>query len=200
MVSVNEQPSVHPAPEPHGHGLRLCRWDAESDADVAAWLRGLEDPEFLRWNTPLKPVTDLDTARDSLHAQAARAANGDCVPFRVTDADTGATLGHIGLNTIELVVRVARVGYWVLPEARGQGVAVRALALATRWAFTELGLYRLELGHAIGHDASCRVAEKCGYPHEGTLRGAMFEAGRLDAFRDVHLHARIATDPEPAVK
>ncbi|MEU6552911.1 GNAT family N-acetyltransferase [Streptomyces sp. NPDC046915] len=200
MVSVNEQPTVNPAPEPHGHGLRLRRWDAESDADVAAWLRGLEDPEFRRWNTPLKPVTDLGSARDSLRAQAVRVASGDRVSFRVTDADTGTTLGQISLNTIERVMRVARVGYWVLPEARGQGVAVRALALVTRWAFTEFGLHRLELGHAVGHEASCRVAERCGYAYEGTLRGAMFEAGRLDAFRDVHLHARIATDPEPAVK
>jgi hypothetical protein len=27
----------------------------------------------------------------------------------------------------------------------------------------------------------------------------MFESGRHDAFRDVHLHARIATDPEPTL-
>ncbi|MET8942320.1 GNAT family protein [Streptomyces sp. NPDC004542] len=199
MASMNEQSTAHPAPEPHGHGLRLSRWDAESDADAAAWLRGLGDPEFRRWNTPLKPVTDLDGARDSLRAQLARAAGGDCAPFRITDADTGATLGHIGLNAIDRVIRVARVGYWVLPEARGQQAAARALALASRWAFTELGLHRLELGHAIGHDASCRIAEKCGFRYEGTLRGAMFGAGRQDAFRDVHLHARIATDPEPAL-
>ncbi|CAM5693262.1 Acetyltransferase OS=Streptomyces fumanus OX=67302 GN=GCM10018772_31150 PE=4 SV=1 [Streptomyces fumanus] len=85
----------------------------------------------------------------------------------------------------------------MLPEARGRGVARRALLLATRWAFDDLRLHRVELGHALGHDASCRVAERCGFGYEGTLRGAMFEAGRQDRFRDVHLHARLATDPEP---
>jgi RimJ/RimL family protein N-acetyltransferase len=70
--------------------------------------------------------------------------------------------------------------------------------LATRWAFTQPGLHRFELDHALGHDASCRIAERCGYPYEGTLRGAMWEAGRHDAFRDAHLHARLATDPEPS--
>lgn len=83
-----------------------------------------------------------------------------------------------------------------LPEARGHRVATRALVLAARWAFTDLGLHRLELGHALGHHASCRIAERCGFPREGTLRGAMFETGRRDAFRDVHLHARLTTDPE----
>ncbi|MEU6737178.1 hypothetical protein ABZ929_28935, partial [Streptomyces physcomitrii] len=31
--------------------------------DVDAWLRGILDEEFLRWNTPLKPVTDRLGAR-----------------------------------------------------------------------------------------------------------------------------------------
>ncbi|MDT0614275.1 GNAT family N-acetyltransferase [Streptomyces lancefieldiae] len=184
--------------EPHGHGLRLRAWDAGSDADVATWLRGFLDPEFQRWNTPLKLWTDLAGARESLRARAREAEEGTAASFRVTDEESGTTLGHIGVNEISPQLKVARVGYWVLPETRGRGVDTRALLLASRWAFTELGLHRLELGHAVGHVASCRVAERCGYPAEGTLREAMFEAGRHDAFRDVHLHARLATDEEPA--
>ncbi|MEU3255040.1 GNAT family protein [Streptomyces sp. NPDC006997] len=188
-----------PHPEPHGHGLRLCRWDADSDADVADWLRGLTDPAFQRWNTPALPITDLDSARASLRAKAEHETDGTGVSFRITDAVTGTTLGHIGVNEINHALRVARVGYWTLPEARGHRVATRALALAARWVLTDLGLHRLELGHAVGHDASCRIAERCGFPYEGTLRGAMWEARDRDAFRDVHLHARLATDPPPAL-
>ncbi|MFC4463436.1 GNAT family N-acetyltransferase [Streptomyces xiangluensis] len=188
---------VKPFPELRGHGLRLCSWDPESDRDVEAWLRGRTDPEFQRWNSPLREVTDIDGARDALRSRAESAADGSAASFRVTDADTGATLGHIGVNEIDIVTRCARVGYWVLPQARGHRVATRALALASRWALTELGLHRLELGHALGHDASCRIAKRCGFLPEGTLRDAMFEAGHRDAFRDVHLHARLATDPEP---
>jgi RimJ/RimL family protein N-acetyltransferase len=196
MAHTRERSPSHPAPELLGNGLRLRRCDPDSDADVAAWLRGRSDPEFRRWNTPLKAVTDLDAARASLRAGAAAAADGIGVAFRVTDAASGTTLGNIGVHEIDHVVRVARIGYWVLPEARGHRVATRALALVARWAFTDLRLHRLELGHALGHDASCRIAERCGFPYEGTLRGAMFEAERQDAFRDVHLHARLATDPE----
>jgi RimJ/RimL family protein N-acetyltransferase len=196
MATANERIPDHQRPQLDGHGLRLRRWDATADSDAATWLRGRSDPEFRRWNTPLLAVADLDGARASLHKQAENEASGNCAYFCVTDADSGTALGHIGLNMIDRVMRTARVGYWVLPEARGRRVATRALTLASRWAFTELGLHRLELGHAVGHDASCRIARKCGFLYEGTLRGAMFEAGRLDAFRDVHLHARIATDPE----
>jgi RimJ/RimL family protein N-acetyltransferase len=76
-------------------------------------------------------------------------------------------------------------------------VATRSLLLVADWAFREAGLHRLELGHALGHETSCRIAERCGFLYEGTLRGAMWEAGRRDAFRDVHRHGRLATDPRP---
>ncbi|GHJ39849.1 GNAT family N-acetyltransferase [Streptomyces sp. TS71-3] len=182
-----------------GNGLRLRPWRPESGEDAEAWLRGVLDPEFLRWNTPLRAIATLDDARASLRARLDDAAQGVSVSFCVTDAATGAVLGHMGVNAIEPLMRTARVGYWVLPEARGRRVAHRALALATAWSFTATGLHRIDLGHALGHDASCRIAERCGYRYEGTLRGAMFEEGRKDAFRDVHLHGRLATDPYPPV-
>ncbi|MGQ4361843.1 GNAT family N-acetyltransferase [Streptomyces sp. SAS_272] len=185
------------APVLDGHGLRLRVWDPESAADVDAWLRGLTDPDFLRWNTPLRTVSDAASARASLESKTADAAAGRAMTFCVTDAADGAVLGQVGVSAIERVPSFARVGYWVLPEARGRHVATRSLLLATRWAFAEIGLHRLELGHALGHDASCRIAERCGFRYEGTLRGAMWEAGRTDAFRDVHAHGRLTTDPEP---
>ncbi|WP_437018629.1 GNAT family N-acetyltransferase [Streptomyces sp. enrichment culture] len=197
MARTRERSPSPALPEPHGHGLRLRGWDPESDADAEAWLRGVRDPDFLRWNTPLRPVTDIDGAREALRARVLDAADGRSVSFRITDADSGATLGHLGVNRMDHGLRRACVGYWVLPEARGRGVATRSLLLAARWAFGVLGMHRLELDHALGHEASCRVAERCGFRHEGTMRGALLQPERRDAFRDAHLHARLATDPEP---
>ncbi|OQD55812.1 GNAT family N-acetyltransferase [Streptomyces phaeoluteigriseus] len=198
MTDVQEPYAGPPAPVLDGHGISLRVWDPESAVDVDAWLRGHVDPEFLRWNTPLRDITDTAGARESLRARAAAMAAGTAVTFCVTDAADGTILGQIGLNAVDHVQSSAGVGYWVLPEARGRGVAARSLRLATNWFFTEIGLHRLKLGHAVGHDASCRIAERCGFRYEGTQRGAMWEAGRRDAWRDVHCHARLATDPDPA--
>ncbi|CAM5476399.1 hypothetical protein SAURM35S_09681 [Streptomyces aurantiogriseus] len=153
-----------PAPGLEGLGLRLRPWDPESAADVDAWLRGHVDPEFQRWNTPLRTITDTATARESLRAKTADVAAGTSAIFCVTDADDGTILGQVGLNVIDRVQSFGNIGYWVLPEARGHQVATRALLLATRWAYAEVGLHRLELGHALGHEASCRIAERCGCP------------------------------------
>ncbi|MEU6416741.1 GNAT family N-acetyltransferase [Streptomyces spiralis] len=197
MADIRETSLVHPAPVLSGHGLRLRVWDPESETDVETWLRGRTEPEFRRWNTPLILEEGLDDARESLTAHVRGAVDGTGMPFCVTDEATGATLGHVSIGAISRPLRTGRVGYWVLPEARGRGVATRALLLTVDWAFAELGMHRLELGHALGHDASCRIAERCGFTYEGTLRGAMWEADRHDAFRDCHLHARLATDPRP---
>jgi len=178
----DQQYTTSPFPELQGRGLRLCSWDPVSDAET--WLRGVTDPDFLRWNTPLTLVSDRDEAGEVLRDRAREAADGTIAAFRVTDEASGATLGHIGVNAISHVFRTARVGYWVLPEARGQGVATRALALAAHWALTDLGLYRLELGHALGHEASCRVAERCGFRQEGTLRGASGSSGAAAGSKD----------------
>ncbi|WP_406008330.1 GNAT family N-acetyltransferase [Streptomyces sp. NBC_00637] len=197
MTDIREPDPAPAATGLQGHGLTLRPWDPESATDVDAWLRGHTDPGFRRWNTPLRTITDTAGARASLAARAADTTAGSSRTFCVTDTADGTVLGQISVNMIDRVLSFARVGYWVLPEARGRHVATRSLLLASHWAFTDVGLHRLELGHALGHDASCRIAERCGFRYEGTLRGAMWEEGRRDAFRDVHLHGRLTTDPEP---
>ncbi|WP_445394981.1 GNAT family N-acetyltransferase [Streptomyces sp. LE64] len=196
-ATANENESA--GPTLGGAGLLLRPWNPQDPGDVDAWLRGLTDPEFLRWNTPMIMVRDRADAHRSLAARAEQVERGAVASFCVTDEEDGTVLGHMGLSNINPALRVAIVGYWTLPEARGRGVAGRALALVSAWAFRERGLHRLELGHAPEHEVSCRIAERTGFRAEGTLRGAMFEAERHDAFRDVHLHGRLATDPYPAL-
>ena len=192
MAHHQEPQPLRPA-ELRGYGLRLRPWQPE---DAGAVLRGLTDPEFLRWNTQLRPVADLSDAEEFIRTRADGWASGAFAHFAVVE--DGTVAGHVGISMIEREMGSAMVGYWVVPEARGRGVAGRALELCTRWAFDEVGLYRLGLGHALGHEVSCRVAERAGYAFEGVLRGAMHESGRRDAFRDVHLHARLATDQPPS--
>ena len=85
----------------------------------------------------------------------------------------------------------AEVGYIVAPEVRGRGVAGRALELVTRWGFDELGLQRIELRAELANPASLKVAERCGYVREGTLRGVHLKGIRRG---DMALYARLAAD------
>lgn len=105
---------------------------------------------------------------------------------------TGTVVGYVGLSHIEHRHDTAWVSYWVAAGSRGQGLARRALAALTARAFTDLGLFRLELGHRVDNVASCRVATATGFLPEGVERSKL----RYGDLRfDVETHARLATDP-----
>jgi RimJ/RimL family protein N-acetyltransferase len=65
---------------------------------------------------------------------------------------------------------IGEIGYLVAGHARGQGVASRAIWLGVSWAFTALGLGRVQALVAPGNDASVRALERVGFAHEGLLR------------------------------
>jgi len=71
---------------------------------------------------------------------------------------------------LNLAEGLGEVAYWVLPEARGRGVAPRALRAMSTWLFVHVGLHRIELAHSTRNTGSCRVAIKAGYVLEGTKR------------------------------
>lgn len=71
------------------------------------------------------------------------------------------------------------IGYRLFdPELAGQGYTTAALRLLTDHLFRVHTWYRLEVLAAPANIASVRVAQKCGYRAEGTLRGAFFINGR----------------------
>lgn len=103
----------------------------------------------------------------------------------------GAAVGLIGWGDIDLQGGGAEIVYWLLPAARGAGVAVEATRRVSRWALDDLGLHRLRLCHSTANPASCRVADKAGYTLEGTQRSALLHA---DGWHDQHLHALVQGD------
>ncbi len=136
-----------------------------------------------------KTVNSLDEARDKIEKFADWTGKAH---FSILDATTEKYCGHVMIFGIDRDDDVAEIGYRIAPWARGRGAATTAVRAVTGWAFATLGLYRIRLVHATDNQASCRVAEKCGYLHEGTLRAA-FVAGD-GVRRDEHLHARLVTD------
>ncbi|GAA4533737.1 hypothetical protein GCM10023192_27540 [Amycolatopsis samaneae] len=82
----------------------------------------------------------------------------------IVDENDHAPVGHVVVKA--RTADVAEVGYWTAAQVRGRDIAARALETASRWALStqELArLPRLDLLHAQDNQASCRVAEKCGY-------------------------------------
>ncbi|MDX3854711.1 GNAT family N-acetyltransferase [Streptomyces sp. AK02-01A] len=168
-------------------------WGAEREEVLDGLVSAAADPLIALWN-PLA-TADRAAATAWLDARDQGWERGVGAAFAVLAAD-GALLGSVSVRWVDRADGLAMTGYWTLPEARGRRVATRATAAATAWAFATAGARRIEIAHAVGNEPSCRLALRCGYPAEGTLRDShLFGDG---AYHDEHLHARLAADPEPA--
>lgn len=160
--------------------LVLRPWRASDAAGVAEAYR---DPEIQRWHA--RSMTEAE-ALGWVMSWSERWTAETGASWAILEGE--ALLGRMGFNAIDLSGGLAEAAYWVLPGARGRGVAPRALDAATEWMFDRVGLHRIELLHSSANTASCRVATKASYSLEGTKR----EHWRFaDGWHDVHLHARL---------
>ena len=146
----------------------LLRPPAATDADDAlALLRG---PEVVYWH-PAPAVLDHESA--VAWCRRGAAWSDDHVTLHGVDPATGRLILNLSL-ALDAEHSVAKVGYRVVPWQRGHGYACEGLLAVTEWAFSELGLARIQLEHSVTNVASCRVASAAGYRMEGHC-GQRFE-------------------------
>lgn len=69
------------------------------------------------------------------------------------------------------------IGYWAAKEHRGNGYVTEATLAASRWAFTQLSIDRVEWRAEVGNRPSRAVAERAGFTIEGILRSATNNKG-----------------------
>ena len=155
--------------------VRLRRFEK---SDVPAIVAACQDPEIPRWTAVPSPYTDAD-ALEWLESDEEET-------FAILDSVSDDLLGSIGVRSLD--GGEAEVGYWVKREARGRGVATRALALVSRWVLVERGIGRLRLRAEPGNVASQRVAEKAGFVKEGVQRSALEMKGER---RDVVVYSLV---------
>jgi [ribosomal protein S5]-alanine N-acetyltransferase len=130
--------------------------------DLPAIERGISDPDVIRaFGHPTAPAEQL------LELNRSRWDRGEAATFAICDA-AGSCIGHVFVNLTSM--RRGSVGYWLLPEARGKGLASRAVNLVSRWALRDLALVRLALLTEPSNRQSQRVAERNGFKREGVLR------------------------------
>jgi RimJ/RimL family protein N-acetyltransferase len=168
----------------------VIRLEKLSDAHLAGLASLLEDPDVLE-NTRVPEPTPQGFERDWLQAYKDGDADGTRDGFAIEDAVTGEFLGIAGLVAIEAKESQAEIGYIVAREARGRGIATRALRIVTDYALGEVGLARVQLLIGSENTPSIRVAERCGYHREGVLRSLHVKPGRR---ADMVVYSRLPGD------
>ncbi|MFG6441661.1 GNAT family N-acetyltransferase [Roseateles sp. LKC17W] len=109
---------------------------------------------------------------------------------RRADGGPGRLLGGTGLHRIDWTVRRFEIGYWIRPDAAGQGLVGEAVQLLTALAFDRLAARRVEIRCDARNTRSRAVAQRAGFALEGVLR---HDALGVDGTpRDTAVYARIA--------
>lgn len=117
-------------------------------------------------------ITTIPESGDELECRAyverqwERASSGRGYSFALCAGDPPVAVGQIGLWPRE---DHASIGYWLVPEARGRGLASRALKLVVDWAF-DSGIRWLELFAEPWNEASLATARRCGFTEQGVIR------------------------------
>ena len=165
---------LYPDPPLTGKTFVLRRFRAR-DFDAAVAARA--DREAARWVNPI-PFPAGGTMARFLEAQRRR---GMLLHFAIVNQVDAGYLGEILLflrapQAAEL--DIGEIAFVVAPAARGRGIAPEAVRLLSAWAFSTLGLARLQLSIAPENSPSVRVAEKAHYRYEGLLRSLKVIRGK----------------------
>ncbi len=150
-----------------GDGVRLRPWRA---GDVAAVEAVLDDPLVTRWAALADEGPEAWIARQRDRT--------DSVSLAITRAGEDVALGRVALGRHEPAARRAELSYWLVPPARGQGLALAAARALCAWAFARLPLDVVVLRIERGNEASLRLARRLGaVPVEGPPRTEADRAG-----------------------
>jgi len=115
----------HPDP-PLTDGVVTLR--AKGRGDVEAMVAACQDPEISRWTRVPSPY-GRDDALGWIAASELELVAGTGIGWLVVDAQD-RLLASVGVMEIDRAAGRAEIGYWVTRDARGRGVATRAVALA----------------------------------------------------------------------
>ena len=134
------------------------------EGDLEAIAAGIADPDVVRWIGPPE-----GTAAETLALNRSRWASGSPT-FAICEADD-VCVGHVWANRHPDEPAAAAIGYFLLPAARGRGLATRAVRLICDWLVAERGVTTLRLYTDPANIASQRVAERSGFTRIGIELG-----------------------------
>lgn len=105
-------------------------------------------------------------------------SNDDAERLLICHLLDGSVIGDV-VHFAAVRYSTAREIGWTLADVamRGQGLATEAAGLLVDYLFENLPINRLQCSMNVDNHASRRVAEKCGFQHEGIQRGIVFVGG-----------------------
>jgi RimJ/RimL family protein N-acetyltransferase len=160
----------------YGDKIMLREYRQDDLSAIRAWVNDRDTIRYLSARFWM-PQSMTDTADFITHAMSA-GSNGAF--FIIAHIENKAYIGQIDLFSINWKLRSAEMGMVIGGEEnRGKGMGTEAIGLLLEYAFTILGLERVELEVAAENLRAARCYEKAGFKREGLKRKAFIVDGEL---------------------
>ena len=104
-------------------------------------------------------------------------ASGDAITFGVIYS--GKLVGNIAYKYINTELKKVEIGYWIDQNHQGKGIISRACARLVEYAFSNLGMSKVEMRVASDNKPSRTLCERLGMTLEGTISNAELIQGRI---------------------
>ena len=148
----------------------IIRCPREGDgAEVNAAIR--ETFEALKpWMPWVDPIPTPEQTEERQRQARADFLHRTDLPLNLYSKASGMFVGGSGLHRMDWAVPRFEIGYWCRLRFQNQGFISEAVRGITAFAFLTLGANRVEIRCDNLNEPSRKVAERCGYTYEATLR------------------------------
>lgn len=154
----------------------LLRLTAAEPADIPIVSGWTADSTFLR-RLQLSHVVPLNH-RDTEASYLGGGSGATHIHFRLRTRSDHRLVGYVVLYDIYWNLQSANMGIAIGDATdHGKGYGRDGLELLMRYAFNELNLYRLGLTVLESNTPARALYTRCGFVHEGTLRGSDYRDG-----------------------
>ncbi len=173
----------YPQPDLADAVVRLRPWEHR---DLDCVQLAATDPRIPQ-RTSVPPIFSPGEGIAFIERQWGRQADSEGVSLAIEDATAAEAVGLI-VALFRPQPAVVGLGYWVVPNQRGQGHAGLAVALLAPWLLNETPTAQVEALVEPGNLASRRCLEQNGFVEEGCLRSY------LEGKYDVIMYSLLTAD------
>lgn len=123
--------------------------------------------QWMEWPRRHQRVEDSESYARRMHAEFTLRRS---MPMAILEAGSDRYLGGAGFHAPDWATPKVEIGYFLVPPARGTGVATDVVRLQIHYAFDQMLVNRI-WGHCdAGNEASAGAMQRAGMREEGTLR------------------------------
>ena len=115
-------------------------------------------------------TSTLEEAQEFVEEMIRHTISNTYFPYVIIDDNESSIVGFIDLKSIDWSIPKTQIGFYIDEAYAGKGIISEAIQIISNHCFEEKGFEKLFMRIHPDNIAACKVAEKCGFELEGTIR------------------------------